>query len=47
MRNAFYFMLNAHFVLEIFTFLSWYFGYEEKQLDKKAMANFTIYEDID
>ena len=27
MKNAFYFMLKALFVLEIFTFLSWLFGY--------------------
>ena len=36
-------MFNALFVLEIFKFLSWLFGYVEKQLDKKAMANFKIY----
>ena len=39
-KNAFYFMLKALFVLEIFTFLSWLFGYVEKRLDKKAMVNF-------
>ena len=36
MKNAFYFMLKAPFLLEIFTFLSLFFGYEEKWLDKKA-----------
>ena len=36
LRNAFYFMLKAFFVFEIFIFLSWLFGYVEKQLDKKA-----------
>ena len=36
MENAFYFMLKALLVLEIFTFLSWIFSYVEKQLDKKA-----------
>ena len=36
MKNAFYFMLKALFVLETFTFLSRFFGYAEKRLDKKA-----------
>ena len=44
MKNAFYSMLKALFVLGIFTFLSCLFNYVEKQLDKKAMANFKIYE---
>ena len=39
MANAFYFMLKAFLVLEIF----WPFGYVEKQLDKKAAVNFKIY----
>ena len=43
MKNAFYFMLKALFVLEIFAFLSWLFSYVEKRLDKKAMDNFKIY----
>ena len=43
MENAFNFMLIAFFVLEIFTVLSWLFGYVEKRLDKKAMINFKIY----
>ena len=30
MKSAFYFMLKALFVLEILTFLLWYFGYLEK-----------------
>ena len=37
-------MLKVIFVLEILSFLSWRFGYVEKQLDKKAMVNFKIYE---
>ena len=37
-------MFNAVFGLEIFTFLPWLLGYVEKQLDKKAMANFKIYD---
>ena len=47
MRNAFYFMLKTLFVPEIFSFLSWLFGYVQKQLDKKAMVNFKIYDVID
>ena len=31
MKNAFYFMLKAFFVLKIFTFLYWYFRPAEKQ----------------
>ena len=44
MKNAFYFTLKAFLVLQIFTFLSWVFGYVEKRLDKKAMFNFKIYD---
>ena len=43
-KNAFYFMLKARFVLEIFAFLSWLLAYVEKQLDKKAEVNFKIYD---
>ena len=43
MKNAFYFMLKALFVLEIFTL----FGYVEKRLDKKVDVNFKIYDVID
>ena len=39
-KNAFYFMLKALFVLEIFTFLSGTFCYVEKRLDKKGIVNF-------
>ena len=42
MKNAFYFMLITPFVLEIFKFLSWFFGYEEK-----SMVNFKIYDVTD
>ena len=44
MTNAFYFMLKTFFFLEIFTFLSWLFGYVEKRLYKKAKVNFKIYD---
>ena len=36
-NNAFYFMWKAPFVLEIFTFLSWLFGFGEKRFDRRAM----------
>ena len=39
-KNAFYFMLKALFVLWIITFLSWLFGYAEKRLDMKTTVNF-------
>ena len=37
-------MLKALFVFEVFTLLSWHFGYVEKQPDKKAKVNFNIYD---
>ena len=42
MKNAFYFMLKAFFILEIFTFLSGHFGYVEKRFDKKTKTNSKI-----
>ena len=30
MKNAFYFMIKALFVLKVFKFLSWYFGHVGK-----------------
>ena len=49
MKNVFYFMLKAHFVLKIFTFLFYlifffFFVYTEKQLDKRAKVTFIIYD---
>ena len=45
MKNAFYFMFKALFVLEIFTFLSSLFGINiEKRLDKKAMVDYKVYD---
>ena len=44
MKNVFYFMLKALFVLEIFTYLHWLFGYAEKRLDKKFKVNSKIYD---
>ena len=43
MKNVCYFMLKVFLVLEIFTFLSWLFGYAEKRRDKKAKVNLSIY----
>ena len=47
MKDAFYFIWKAFFVLGIFTFLSWLYGYVEKGLDKKAMVNFKTYDATD
>ena len=44
MKNAFYFMLKALFLIEIFTFLYCIFGNLEKRLDKKTMVNFKIHD---
>ena len=38
MKNPFYFALKGLFVLDIFLFLSWLFGYVEKQHDKKPIG---------
>ena len=47
MKSAFYFLLKALFVCEIFIFLSWLFGCVYKQPDKKATVNFKIYDITD
>ena len=44
MKNAFYFILKALFVLKIFKFLSWLFGHVAKRLDKKDKVNFKFYD---
>ena len=45
MKNAFYFMLKALFILKIFKCSAWLFVHvEEKQLDKKDKVNFKIYD---
>ena len=43
MKNVFLFHVKALFVLEIFTFLSWPFGYVKIQLDKHVKVNSKIY----
>ena len=40
-------MLKAHFVLEIYTFLPWIFGYATKRLGEKAKVKFKIYDGSD
>ena len=47
MRNTFYFMWKALYVLEIFTLLSQRFGYVENQFDKTVTVNFEIYDVTD
>ena len=42
MKNAFYFILKALFVLKIFQFLFRIFVQVGKRLDKKVKVNFTI-----
>ena len=37
-------MLKILFFLKIFAFLSWYFGYIEKRLDKEIKFHFKIYD---
>ena len=44
MKNAFYFTSRALFVLKIFKFLSWLFGYVAKRLDKEDKVNFRFYD---
>ena len=47
MKTAFCLILKALFVLEIFIFSPWIFGYVEKHLDQKAEINFKIYDAVD
>ena len=44
MKNAFYFNSKALFVLNIFKYLSWFFGHVEKRLDQKDKVSFKIYD---
>ena len=44
MKNAFYFILNAVFVLKISRFLCWLFGHVEKMAIYKDKINFKIYD---
>ena len=44
MKNAFYFILKALFVLKIFKFCLDVLGMYEKQLDLKDKFNFKVYD---
>ena len=46
MKNVFYFILKALFVLKIFKFLSWLFGHVEETawLEWKDKVDFKIYD---
>ena len=44
LKNAFYFILKALFVLKIFKFLSCVFAHVEKRLDGKDKVNFEIHD---
>ena len=44
MKNDFYFIFKAFFVLKIFKLLSWLFGQVEKRADFKDKVNFHIYD---
>ena len=44
MKNAFYFISKALFILKIFKFLSWLLGHVGKQLDWKDKVNFRIHD---
>ena len=43
-KNAFWFMLKTLCVFQIFTFVSWPYGYVEKRLDKRAIVIFKNYD---
>ena len=47
MKNAFYFILKALFILKIFKVCHDVFSLVEKQFDKKANGNFKIFDIID
>ena len=44
MKNAFYFIIKALFVLIIFKFFPWLFGHEEKTAWLERQVNFDIYD---
>ena len=44
MKNVFYLILEALFVLEIFNFLSWLFGNVEKMTWLEKKANFKVHD---
>ena len=44
MKNAFYFTLEALFVLKIFKFLSWIFTHVEKTVRLEDKVNFKVHD---
>ena len=44
MKNYFYFMLKALFVLKVIILESYRFGYVQKQFAKKVNVNFKVYD---
>ena len=44
MRKFFNFMIKAVFVLKMFTFFSWLFGYVEKRLDRNVKVNSRVHD---
>ena len=46
-ETCFLFRVYTLVLLEMFTFLSWTFGYVEKRLDRNAKTNFPIYDVTD
>ena len=42
-KNGFYFIIKALFILKVFKFLSLIFGHVEKQFDKETKFNFELY----
>ena len=44
MKNVFYFILKALFVLKMFKFLYWLLGHVAKRLDKKDKVNFKFHD---
>ena len=44
MKNVFHFFLKALFVIRVFNFLSWRFGYAENRRDWRDTVNFKIYD---
>ena len=47
MKNTFYFMLKALFILKIFTILFWLFGHVGKRVDEKVKVDLKLYDIID
>ena len=42
-KNGFYFIIKALFILKVFKFLSLIFGHVEEQFDKETKFNFELH----